>query len=259
MRYLLLAVAALTAGTGPGLEVRLQAAARSWDLAAAEAVRVTARTEADDGDPHARLLHARACLLVAELLRVEWEQAAPDDRTSRQQLGQRIDVAAQEGLAELPGLPDTSERFRIEADLLATTIRSDFRARRLEARLRAAVERALTLDPENARALTASAKPLLFADPEHGGDVRKALEVLGRALEIDPGLEGARLLRALAWEKLGEPDRAAGELRKVLRRNPSCEPARHELKRLSLAASPGSGAGAPPPQPSAATPPPTSA
>ncbi len=216
------------------------------------------RAAAEAGDPAARFVHARACLLTAELLRVTWEAADPSARDTRQKLGARIDVAAQEGLAELEELPDSSERSRVEADLLATMIRSDFRARRLEARLRAAIDHALALDPDNARAQTSAAKPLLFADAKHGGDPHAALEVLDHALRLDPELESARLLRAVAWEKLGEPAKAEADWKEALRRNPACEPARRGLDQLRNRASQGTGAAGSPHPPSVATPPPPS-
>jgi tetratricopeptide (TPR) repeat protein len=253
----LLAAAAFAFG-GPPPGDRLESAARSWDLEAAESVRVAARTAADTGDPAARFLHARACLLTAELLRVRWEETPPSAREARQQFGARIDVAAQEGLEELKDLPDSSERSRIEADLLATMIRSDFRARRLEARLRAAIDHALALDPDNPRALTSSAKPLLFADAKHGGDLRAAVERLDRALRLDPSLEAARLLRAVAYQRLGETARAEADWKEALRRNPACQPARRGMDELSRGASAGTGAASPPRPPNAATPPPPS-
>ena len=258
-------IAAAAAGAAPDLAARLEAAARGWDLDASEVVRAASRAEAEDGDPGARFLHARACLLTAELLRVRWEESDASARDTRQQLGARIDVAAQEGLTELSGLADTSERSRVEADLLATMIRSDFRARRYEARLRAAIDHAVALDPDNPKALAASAKPLLFAGANHGGDPHAALEVLDRALRLDPKLESARLLRAVAWQKLGDPARAQADWKEALRRNPLCEPARrglastsHQQHELRSPVSSETGAAASPHPPSAATPPPLS-
>jgi tetratricopeptide (TPR) repeat protein len=109
-------------------------------------------------------------------------------------------------------------------------IRSDFRAKKYEQSFRAAVDRALGLDPGNARAWVSSAKPYLFAEPEHGGDVAEALRRLGRALELDPLLESARLLRAVAYDKSGDPAAAERDWQAALRANPECRPALERLR-----------------------------
>ncbi|HPC81785.1 MAG TPA: hypothetical protein P5234_01115 [Thermoanaerobaculaceae bacterium] len=233
MSCVLLAV--LLAG-GPlpvaAIEADLAAAIRRYDAEAAVAVLGRAR-ELDRAAPAPAtvLLRVRAALAVAELLRVRFEQTARDDVQARAVLGQRIDAAAEEGLALLDRVPTGSERYRIEADLVATMIRSDFRAKKYETRFATAVAKALELDPRNARAVLASAKPLVFAPVQHGRDLPKAVEMLTRALALDPALEAARLLRAFALDAQGQHEVARRDWQTALDANPDCAPAREALAR----------------------------
>ena len=205
-------------------------AERAWDVDAAVAGLSRARELARAApSPAAALLQVRAGLLAAELLRVDFEQAAAAAGADRETLGRRIDAFAEEALALLPSLPPTSERWRMEADLVATMIRSDFRAKKHEARLRAAIAEARRLDPANPRAIVSEAKPLLFAPPEHGRDLRAGIALLDRALALDPGLEPALLLRAFARAGLGERAAAEADWRAALARNPDCRPASDAL------------------------------
>lgn len=230
-------LAVLLAGGPPAtaIEADLAAALRRYDAGAAVAALGRAR-EADRAapTPATALLRVRAALAVAELLRLQFEQAPKGDVQGRDVLGQRIDAAAEEGLAQLDRLPPGSERYRLEADLVATTIRSDFRARKYEARFTAAVARALELDPRNARAVLAAAKPLVFAPVGHGRDLAAAVATLTRALELDPGLEAARLLRAFALDAQGEREAARRDWLAALAANPDCAPAREALARPGL-------------------------
>ena len=210
----------------PSLTRALDDAVRSYDTSAATVVLSEARVAlSSSSSPQLAELHARAALAVAELLRIEFEELAATETEQRRLLGLRIDAAAEDGLQVLDGLPETSELQRTRSDLIATMIRSDFRAKKHEQEFRTAVERALELDQSNARAWVSSAKPYLFAEPEQGGDVAEALRRLDRALELDPGLESARLLRAVAHEKAGDPAAAERDWQAALRANPQCRPA----------------------------------
>lgn len=232
MTCVLLAV--LLAGGPPlaTIEADLAAAVRRYDADAAVAALGRARElDRTAPAPATVLLRVRAALAAAELLRVRFEQASKDDAQGRTVLGQRIDAAAEEGLALLDRLPGGSERYRVEADLVATMIRSDFRARKYEARFATAVAKALELDPRNARAVLAAAKPLVFAPVEHGRDLPKAVETLTRALALDPALEAARLLRAFALDAQDEHEAARRDWRAALAANPDCVPAREALAR----------------------------
>jgi tetratricopeptide (TPR) repeat protein len=227
---LLAAIASAAAAETPAaVEHDLAAAGRRWDADAAVAVLTRARTlRRAFPTPGTALLQVRAGLLAAELLRVRYEEAAPAT-AGRETLGRRIDAFAGEALALLPALPESSERWRMEADLVATMIRSDFRATKYEARLRAAIAKARALDPANPRAIVSEAKPLLFAPPGHGRDYHAGIALLDRALALEPRLEAALLLRAFARDGLGERAAAEADWRAALALNPDCEPARRAL------------------------------
>lgn len=222
---ILLAVAA-PAASGPCDE-----AARRYDLEAASLGLVQARADHRRlEDPTSAETLARCTLVVAELLRLRLETAPPSEPEERLVLGQRIDAASEEGLLALDLVAETSESARLRADLLATMIRSPYRAKKHEPAFRAALERALQLDRDNPRALVTQAKPLVFAAAEHGGDPAAALPILDHALELDPGLESARLLRALARHKSGDDVGAEDDWRRALELNPACTPARQQLE-----------------------------
>jgi hypothetical protein len=227
---LLLATSSAGAAETPAaVERDLAGAQHRWDADAAVAVLTRARTLHRAAPSAATaLLQVRAGLLAAELLRVRYEEAAPG-AAGRETIGQRIDAFAGEALELLPALPESSERWRTEADLVATMIRSDFRAKKYETRFRTAVAKALQLDPKNPRALVSEAKPLLFAPPEHGRDFRAGIALLDRALALDPRLEPALLLRAFARDSLGERAGAEADWRAALAVNPDCEPAHRAL------------------------------
>ncbi len=232
---MVLAAGSAAAGPLQELGARLAEVRRHYDAEAAVGVLNDVRTARRAGEirgSDAVGLHVRAALAAAELLRIDYEDTPDDEAAERRTLGQRIDVAADEGLDLVDELPETSERERLRADLVATKIRSDYRAQKYEDEFSAAVARALELDPDNPRALATAAKRALFAPPEHGGDPAEAVRLLDRALELDPDLESARLLRALAHEKLGEIDEAAADWRRVLEGNPDAAPAREGLARI---------------------------
>ena len=211
----------------------LATARRSWDPEAVVAVQSKIRSElVDAAGDDAVTLRVQAGLAVAEVLRVEYEETSDGERETRRLLGDRIDAVAQEALTKLDGLPESSERERMRADLIATMIRSDYRAKRYEPELRAAVARALDLDPDNPLAHVAAAKPLMFAPEDRGRDVDAALAHLDRALALDPGSESARVLRATAREHAGDVEGARDDARTVLAANPRCTPARRLLDRI---------------------------
>ena len=230
---LVLTAWAVAARDADDLGARIDAAARSWDLEAAESLLEEARQlEVGGEDMDTASVVARAALLVAELRRARFEELPEEAREARRELGEAIDRAAESGLDALEQLElRRSEHYRLEADLLATMIRSDFRARRFLEPMEAAIEKALELDPDNARAWVSAAKPPLFAEGRRR-DLDEALRLLDRALELDPDLESARLLRARAWELLGDRQRARADLEALLEANPESAPARERLEAM---------------------------
>jgi tetratricopeptide (TPR) repeat protein len=233
LAVLAIAGAGAAADTAPRLAKELDEAVRTYDLTRATVVLAQARDAvATDPAPDGILLQVRASLAVAELLRIRWEGVPEAETARRRELGSRIDAVAREGLAELDRLPSSSERERLRADLLATLIRSDYRARKHEKDFKGAVAAALELDEGNARAWVSAAKPYLFASPEHGGDLEESRRLLERALQLEPELEPALLLRALANERLGDAEAARADLELALENNPDCTPARDALDRI---------------------------
>jgi tetratricopeptide (TPR) repeat protein len=174
---------------------------------------------------------AEAYLIKAEILRFEWE-ILPEDADDREHVADELDAAAWAGIERCKLLSESSETFRLRADLLGTLIRSRYRAKKHRAEMEADAERAIELDSENARAYVSKAKPFLFASERHGGDIETAIELLDKALELDDSLETAKLLRAYGLEQLDKRDEALAVYREVLQRNPQCRPAAHAISEL---------------------------
>lgn len=69
---------------------------------------------------------------------------------------------------------------------------------------------------------------------QHGDDPRRAVELLGRAAELDGTFDMALYFQALALLELGEEARAESVLLEAIRRNPANVEARYRLARLYL-------------------------
>lgn len=204
----------------PGVE--LEQAARTYDRTAAEAL-LPATAQSND-------LAARTRLLCAELYRIEFEQLPESAVKERREIGETIDAHAEAGMLLLESLPDTSEKFRIRADLLGTMIRSNYRAGKMKGEMKASVEEALRLDPANAKAILSQAKMLIFNPSASDSELQEGEALVLRALAIDPALEQARLLQAHALERLGEREKAVSIWKACLEANPACTPARKALE-----------------------------
>jgi len=220
----------LVLAAGPCSLEFITAAERTYDLQAARSALDACTLEASGTSDEALGENlTRAALLVADLDRIDFEELDPSQGKQRRALGGSIDAAADVGLETLESLPETSCRQRLRADLLATKIRSDFRAKKYVNEMKAAAARALELDPRNARAMVSLAKPFLFADDRHGRDLEEAVRMLSEALDVDPTLESALLLRALAFEAQGNTEACRNDLRAAVAANPNCRPATERL------------------------------
>lgn len=231
MHYALFIALFVGLGAGapaPDWHERLDSVRRSYSLESANELIAEMTTQNDAGTSAAL---AEAYLIKAELLRFDWE-TLPDDSENRDQVADELDAAAWAGIEQCKRLSDSSETFRLRADLLGTLIRSRYRAKKHLDEMEANAERAIELDSANARAYVSKAKPLLFADERHGGDVEKAIALLDKALELDGSLESAKLLRAYGLEQLEERDEALAAYREVLQHNPQCTPAEHAIAEL---------------------------
>ncbi len=212
------------------LEQMLADAALRYDLDAAQAV-VTALGDSQENLPTAEgaLLHAEALLLVAELNRIDFEQRPDSATKERRLLGKRIDAAAKQGLAQAAALPDSTEKFRLRADLIGTMIRSQYRAGKWKGKMKAAIEAALKLDPDNAKAYVSRAKLYVFKPTPSEEDLRQGLNWIAQAQQRDPVLESAALLQARTYMLQGRTEEAEARWRRCVEINPTCAPALNAL------------------------------
>lgn len=186
---------------------------------------------AKDPKPDNLLLLGRACLTAAELYRYEYEKGTNMEARDRRLLGREGDEYARIGHDAMDGLPNSmSEKWRIKADLYATMIRSLYKGEKYVNEMDGAMEKALKLDPKNPNALLTATKRPLFAEPKHGGDPQKAFELIARVLEIDPNMELAIAFRGVAYEKLGQLDKAKADWHRALEINPKSQLAIDKLK-----------------------------
>jgi tetratricopeptide (TPR) repeat protein len=174
-------------------------------------------------------LYVRGHLLTVELLRIEFEGLPDTDTRGRREIGKRIDAHAEAGLNALNALPDSSDTFRSKAELLGAKIRSNYRAGKLRGDMRAAIDRALTLDPANALALVSAAKMTVFNPNATEEELRDGVRTLERAISLRPVMEQAALMLAHAHQRLGDLEKATEIWRECMRGNPDCAPARRAL------------------------------
>ena len=172
--------------------------------------------------------YAALALLVAELIRGDYEHLSVAKKEKRE-LGRDIDRVANSALKVLAALPDSSERYRLEADLLGAMIRSKFKGMKYQERLEQAIAKALELDNNNADAWVSNAKRPLFAAEKHGGEPALALKFLNRALEIHPEHVRALLFRGVAHTKLGESTLAEEDWALAIKLNPNVAGAQERL------------------------------
>lgn len=224
--YTTLFLGASSAFAADDLEARYAAAYRAYDLE--EAVAIKTELEAVQSD--VTMLYTRACLLVAELYRIEFEDTPKKDIEERRRLGALIDQAANAGLAAVEGAPESSESARLEADLLATRIRTKFQAKKFRKRMEASIDRARERDPDDPLPLISAAKPLIFAGERRGGDLDEAIRLLDRALELDPENDRAYTFKGIALLESGDLAAAREAWQQALQANPACHPASARLK-----------------------------
>ncbi len=214
-----LCLASLTTFAGP-----LEEAARTYDLPTAKAI-----AAALPGDDNAEQ-RARAHLLVAELLRIDFEFLPESATKERRALGKEIDEAADTGLLAAASMTESSEKYRLTADLLGTKIRSTYRAGKFKDEMNRAIDKALDLDPNNAYAIIARAKTFIFRPDPSGEELQQAFALLENALMLNAALERAKLLQAHAHDLLGEHEKAIALWEALLAGNSDCKPARRALE-----------------------------
>jgi tetratricopeptide (TPR) repeat protein len=186
-----------------------------------------------DAPEEAVLRYADAALLVAELRRGDYEKGELEKK-ERRELGKDIDKVAKSAIKALEKLPDSSERYRLNADLLAVMIRSKFRGMKYQPKLEKALDKALELDENNANAWVSLARRPLFAKPSQGGDTSQALEYLEKALAANPNHVQALLFRGAAHYKLGDETSAQVDWDRALSLNPNTAGARERLLKIDM-------------------------
>ena len=205
-------------------EARLDTVRHAYDLGEAERLVQSMR---DENAP--ATLVAEALLVVGELERLDYEDIATEAWKQRRELGGKIDAVAEEGLHALEDHEETSETWRLRADLYGLMIRTDFQATKYRQTMIDAADRAMALDPRNPLAYLSRAKPYLFADRGRGQDLDEATRLIDRALALNPDLESARLLKAFALHEQKHTPEAIALLEKLLAENPNCKPAHRWL------------------------------
>lgn len=220
------------AETLSNLDGQSVAARRAYDLVATESAYDSVMTYAiENPSEDSNRSLAYAALYLSELRRIVFEEDAVEP-AKRRALGKAIDNSAKIGHAALDTLPDTSEKFRIRADLYALMIRTNYQGKKYGKKMEAAQKKALELAPDNPNAHVTASKRLLFATERRGGNLKGALIHLNRACELDATNEMAILLRGIAHEKLGDYEAAKKEWYRVLELNPSSRPATDNLERI---------------------------
>ncbi|HPO12554.1 MAG TPA: hypothetical protein PLI09_03845 [Candidatus Hydrogenedentes bacterium] len=212
---------------------RMVAAQKSYDIS--EAQKVTDEIRAALGsqaNPELRLMFARSLLLTAELCRTDYEVLSEEgaDREKRRALGEKIDALAKEGMDAAEALGDVSEHYRIKSDFYGLMIRSKYQGKKYRNKLESSSAKALELDPKNPYAYVSVSRPYLFAGPHQGGDVKRAMELLNKAIELKPDYEAALQLRAVGYEKLGEKAKSDEEWNKILAVHPDASRSRKTLE-----------------------------
>lgn len=214
------------------IAARVDEAQRSYDVAKAKQLLSELDALVDESSSEeAKFGLAQAALLVAELLRLDYEQQDLPPKELRL-LGREIDDAARIGHEILKSVPSVSEKYRIQADLWGTMIRSDFKGKKYGGEMKDATKMALKMGADNPNAYVTASKRPLFATEKHGGDIQKAIGLLDKALELDPEHERALIFRGIAYEKLENMDGALRDWNRATELNPQSRLAMDNLERV---------------------------
>lgn len=218
-------------------EARLAKVRSDYDLEAAQALVSELRPLMPSGPSlEERYLFGRALLYAAELERMEFEETRDQvERSRKREMGRSIDALADEGLAQATAMGETSESYRLRSDFIALKIRTKYQGSKYHEEMEEAAAKALELDPKNANAYVSVCRPFLFAKPNQGGDVQKALDLLSKAVSLDPNLEIAQFFLAIAYQKMGDQAKADQILKDILARNPKCKLAMETFEKAQQA------------------------
>lgn len=204
------------------IQARIDQARKDYDLGAAQALVAELSKAGPQAAADQKLALARSLLLLGELYRVEFEGMEENgaDHAERRALGDKIDETAKVGFQAADALGEISEAYRVRSDLYGIMIRTKFQGKKYRSKLEGNSAKALQLDPKNADAYVSVARPYLFAGPLQGGNLKKAMELLNKALELNPNLVSAQMLHAVGLEKQGDKAQSDAEWKKILEENP---------------------------------------
>jgi tetratricopeptide (TPR) repeat protein len=107
---------------------------------------------------------------------------------------------------------------------------------RYGARATRETDRALSLDPKNTDAYVSRATMYYFTPAMFGGDKRKAVDSLKRAVEIAPfsdAADTAHIWLAQVYAESGKPEEALREIEAAIKLNPERQYARHIQKQIN--------------------------
>ena len=133
-----------------------------------------------------------------------------------------IKQAAEDGLAAAEAAvalnPNSSEAHRLLGDLLGELIPRVFAGgARYGRRSVSELEKAIELDPRNANACIARAVSYFYTPAMFGGSREKAVDMLKKAVGIDPSSDSTRIWLAQVYLAAGQRDDALREVKEALR------------------------------------------
>ncbi|MGH9710007.1 MAG: tetratricopeptide repeat protein [Candidatus Acidiferrales bacterium] len=162
--------------------------------------------------------YANLALLDAWMCEITHDHS--DDKLVKQ--AAESGVSAAENAVRLN--PDSSEAHALLGDLLGQLIPHVFGGGvRYGARSTNELNKAIELDPRNAAAYVSRATSYYFTPAMFGGDKQKAVEMLQKAIELDPAsdtADTAHIWLAQIYSDEGKHEEAARESKEALRLNP---------------------------------------
>jgi len=128
-------------------------------------------------------------------------------------------IAAAEKAVKLNA--NSSEAHRLLGHLLSELIPHVFAGgMRYGSRSTAEVEKAIQLDPRNAEAYVDRGTNYFFTPEMFGGSKEKAIEMLKKAIDLDPNSDTAHAWLASVYQATGRHNDARREIQEALRLNP---------------------------------------
>jgi tetratricopeptide (TPR) repeat protein len=147
--------------------------------------------------------------------------------------------AAEEGLAAAEKAsaldPASSEAHRLQADMAVMLIPNSTKDTNYAKRAVTEAEKALELDPKNAKAWVSRGLMYFYAPVGYGGDQEKALQVMKKAVELEPSFDVPHIFLAQMYLATNKKDEAVREINEALRLNPNRRSTQMTYKTLMAA------------------------